>query len=53
MIGGWQSYIKQREKVMFGRQKGGSLTEEGFITATIVVIILERKEDSDFRPVLF
>ena len=38
---------------MFGRRRDGSLTEEGFITATIVVIISERKEISGFYPVLF
>ena len=53
MIGGWQSYIKQQEKAMFGRQRDGSLIEDGFITATIAAIILERKENSDFYPVLF
>ena len=29
---------------MFGRQRDGSLIEEGFITATIVVIISECKK---------
>ena len=38
---------------MFGRQRDGSLTEEGFITATIVVIISERKEISGFTRFFF
>ena len=53
MIGGWQSYIKQQEKAMFGRQRDGSLIEDGFITATIAAIILEHKEKYDFYPVFF
>lgn len=48
MIGGWQSYIKQQGRAMFGRRRDGFLIEEGFITATIVVTILERKKISGF-----
>ena len=33
---------------MFGRRRDGSLIEEGFITATIVVKISERKRISGF-----
>lgn len=33
MTGGWQSYIKQAERAMYGSQKGGFQTEEEFITA--------------------
>ena len=38
---------------MFGRQRDGSLIEEGFITATIVVIISECKKISGFEPSVF
>ena len=44
MIGACQSNKKQQERDIFGRQRDGSLIEEGFITATIVVIISERKK---------
>ena len=44
MIGGWQSYIKQQGRAMFGRRRDGFLIEEEFTTATIVVTILERKD---------
>lgn len=53
MIGACQSNKKQQERDIFGRQRDGSLIEEGFITATIVVIISERKKNSGFEPSVF
>ena len=40
-IGGWQSYIKQTEKVTYGRQSVGFQTAEKYIIVMIVGIILE------------
>ena len=51
MIGGWQSFIKLQEKVMFGNQKDGFLIEEKFIFVMIVEIILEHKKITQFSGI--
>ena len=53
MIGGWQLYIKQRERAMFGRRRDGFQIEEEFIIATIAVTILEHKENFGFARFFF
>ena len=52
MIGGWQSFTRPQEKVMFGNQKDGFLIEEKFIFVMIAEIILEHRK-SGFNTILF
>jgi len=48
MIGGWQLLRNHLEKVMFGSQKDGFLTEEEYSSAMIAGITLEHSHYQHF-----